>query len=166
MLRVLNEELENVGATRGRGENVKSVARLVGPEAAVNNHSDAWITERVRATCKLPGNNTAAHVLGVDIGDADTRNAQFRDLAEKVARGRDKISTIGDSGTELVLTRRCADVCKVTHLLRAHGAKLESSTLERFDTELDKALALATGGTLHPQALKLAVRRTCCCQRS
>ncbi len=63
-----------------------------------------------------------------------------------------KVRVIGDAATELVLTRRCGDVCKVTQLLKAQGDKLRGETLAGFDADLDKALALAAGGTLHPEA--------------
>ena len=64
-------------------------------------------------------------MLGVDIGNAVVRNKQFLDTAEAVAAGREKISVLGDVA-ELVLIRRCGDVCKVTLLLRAHGPNLEA----------------------------------------
>ena len=164
-LRVLDEELAAVGATRGTGgaDNVKSVARLVGHEEDLQQHGDEWITERVRDTCKLPDNNSTAHVLGVDIGSPAARDAQFRKTSLDVAEGRAKIASIGDSATEQVLTGRCADVCKITHLLRAHGQAVSEDALENFDSELNKALALASGGPLHQEALKqvgLGVKKT------
>jgi len=107
----------------------------------------------VRAICKLSGNKSSAHELGLDIGDTETRNAQFLETARIVAFGRNEIGIVGDSATELILPRRCRDVCKVTHHLRAHGTKLHAATFERFDKELEKALALVTGGPLHAEAL-------------
>ena len=156
VLRVLDEEFDKVGATRGRGQNAKSVARLVGPADKVQEFPLTWITERVRDTCKLPGDNAAVHVLGVDMGSVDVRNEQFAQAARNVRLGLNKISAIGDSASELVLTRRCGDVCKITHLLRAHGPKLREEVLQSFDKEVDKALALAAGGPLHEEALKQA----------
>ena len=153
ILRVLDEELAKVGATRGCGSNVKSVARLVGQADAVRTHGDGWLTARVRDSCKLPGANSTVHVLGVDIGDDRARNEQFQNTASVVSAGRHKIGLIGDAATELVLTRRCGDVCKVTHLLRAHGCKLQEEALNGFDSDLDTALALAAGGPLHQEAL-------------
>ena len=73
--------------------------------------------------------------------------------AESVAAGRESLAGIADSATELVLTRRCADVGKVTHLLRAHGPAIQQQALQRFDDDLSKALALASGGPLHEEAL-------------
>ena len=128
------------------GEEAKSVARLVGPADKVQEFPHTWMTERVRSSCKLPGDNAAAHVLGVDIGSADVRNEQFLQTAKTVSIGLSKISAIGDSASELVLTRRCGDVCKVTHLLRAHGPDLEADALNRFGKDPEKALALVTVG--------------------
>ena len=147
-LRELDEELARVGATRGEGDHVKSVARLVGSEEDVAMVGHDWITERVRRTCKLPGNNSPIHVLGVDIGDDAARDEQFQTTTKTVACGRDQLSSIGDSATELVLTRRCADVWKVTHLLRAHGQAVQKESLKAFGDDLDKALALAIAGPL------------------
>ena len=45
-----------------------------------------------------------------------TRHKQFLDVAQKVNRGREQISTVGDAGIELVLARRCGDVCKVIRM--------------------------------------------------
>ena len=54
------------------------------------------------------------------------------------------------------MTRRCGDVCKVTHLLRAHGQKLSQASLDSFDRELEKSLELVACGPLHPEAAKQA----------
>ena len=31
----------------------------------LRNYPDGWMTQKVQASCQLPGNNTSAHVLGV-----------------------------------------------------------------------------------------------------
>jgi len=155
-LRLLDEELLAVGATRGTGPDVKSVARLVGSAEAVTECGDDWITERIRMTCQLPGPNTPVHVLGVDIGDDDVRTRQFREATAAVDLIRTGIASLGDSGTEVVLTRRCADVCKVTHLLRSHGPAVDRDALVDFDQRLGRALATALGGSLHDEALEQA----------
>ena len=125
-------------------------------DAAVNACGDAWLTQYVRDTCELLGNNALAHVLGVEIGDDDVREAQFRSCVEKVDKARAAIAAIGDAGTELVLTRRCADVCKVTHLLRAHGTSVSEASLADFDRKVGVALGTALGGPLHQEALDQA----------
>ena len=158
-LAVLDEELAAVGATRGSGAEVKSVAKLVGSEAACLEVGEDWITERIRATCKLPVPNAPSKdVLGVDVGDGD---AQFRAACPKVASARTAIASVGDAATELVLTRMCADACKVTYLLRAHSTDISADAMEAFDNGLDVALATALAGPLGAESLcqaKLGVR--------
>jgi len=165
LLRILDDELAKVGATRGwrdpqsRSESggdhlqtkVKSVARLVGCAAAVADCGDAWITGYVRATCNVPG-ECVAHVLGVDVGDGGARNAQFSEAALATKSVHDAIGTLGDSGIELVLLRSCASVCKMTHLLRASGNAIDSRSLESFDAQQDVALCTALCGPLHAEA--------------
>jgi hypothetical protein len=65
-LRLLDDELHAIGATRGRGRDVKSCTRIVGSEAAVARHSTAWCTDDVKQTreCQTPGLESA--VLGID----------------------------------------------------------------------------------------------------
>jgi len=95
---------------------------LVGPSTAVTECGGEWATAHVQATCQVLQPNGPVHVLGVDIGDMEVRRSQFREAIEAVAAVHAAVGGIGDAATELVLTRRCADVCKVTHLLRAYGA--------------------------------------------
>ena len=150
-LQVLDEELNAVGASRGSGEGVKSVARLVGSEAACDEAGVGWITERIRDTCKLPGPNAqSVGILGVDIADGD---AQFRETCGKVASTRAAIASVGDAATELILTRMCGDACKITHLLRAHGVNIPDDALKEFDDGLATALATSLAGPLHDEAL-------------
>ena len=70
-LKILDDELANVGAARRVGPNVKSVARLVGSDAAVAEIEPAWANPYVANTCQLPSANNPCHVLGVDVGDAN-----------------------------------------------------------------------------------------------
>ena len=141
-----------MGASRGSGEGVKSVARLVGSEAACREAGASWISDRIRATCQLPGPNAPSRdILGVDIKQGD---AQFRAACSRVASTREAISSIGDTATELVLTRMCADVCKVTHLLRAHGVDICDDAVGDFDGGVATALATSLAGPLHEEALE------------
>ena len=103
-LAILDDELASVGASRGVGADVKSIARVVGTAEAVTECGDAWVTDRVRRTCKLPGPNAPVHVLGVDIGDAAVATSQFRDATTKTAAMREGIAGVCDAGVELVLT--------------------------------------------------------------
>jgi len=151
-LRALDEELAAVGATRGQGEGVKSVARLVGSPRAVAAVDGAWATDYVRSTCRMPASTVPPHVLGVDVGGGAVATAQFMEVAAAAEEVQDAIGNIGDSAVELVLTRRCADVCKVTHLLRAHGPLIDAEALEWFDERTQVALARSLGTSLRREA--------------
>lgn len=105
---ILDQELDLIGATRGTGDDMKSIARLIVSENAIAEYGDGWITDDIRASCKLPGNNSAAHLLGADIGGSAICRAQFAQRCEEVAQLRDSISSLGESSVELVLSRRCA----------------------------------------------------------
>ena len=155
-LRVLDEELRAVGATRGRGPDVKSVARLVGSPRAVAEVDGAWATEYVALTCRLPGPNADVHLLGVDVGDSRTATTQFRTTSDVVEKVHEAIGSIGDAAVELVLTRACADACKVTHLLRAQGPAVSSDALDAFDGLVRQALCRAVGTTLREESLAQA----------
>ena len=64
LLRILDEELVRVGASRGHGPNVKSVARLVGACATVSGEvGQAWATPYIRDTCRIAGGEEAVTVL-------------------------------------------------------------------------------------------------------
>ena len=63
-LRTLDEELARIGATRGSGPEVKSVARYVGRAAEPAN----WATDHVRRTCRVVSGATPVKVLGAMVG--------------------------------------------------------------------------------------------------
>ena len=150
-LEILDDELAQVGATRGSCEGVKSVARLIGSEAACREVGDSWVTDHIRATCRLPGPNAPSEgVLGVDISQGE---AQFKSACSKMVSTREAIAGLGDAASELVLTQFCADVCKVTHLLRAHGTGLGNAAAQEFDDGLATSLQVALAGPLHAEAL-------------
>ena len=130
ILRHLDRELATVGATRGEGSNVKSVVRLL-CESDEQPVPDEWF--ELASTCQLPGTNAAAHILGIDMGKANSASQQFRELSRQVGELHDSILQVRDTATELILLRRCADVCKVSHLLRANGTNIEADALNEFD---------------------------------
>jgi hypothetical protein len=125
-LSIFDEELKKIGATRGcvvpgvDPSELKSVAKLVGHPDSLEEVGNSWATPYVRSTCRIAENNGNGHVLGVDFGNVGATTAQFEDLLNKVHDLHKAIISIGDAGSELVLLRRCADVCKTTHLLRVH----------------------------------------------
>ena len=106
---------------------------------------NSWATPYVRSTCRIAENNGNGHVLGVDFGNVGATTAQFDDLINKVHDLHKAIISIGDAGSELVLLRRCADVCKTTHLLRTAGPYIVEASLKNFDAQLDRALSIIVG---------------------
>ena len=150
-LRTLDFELAKVGATRGNGADVKSVARLVGVAEAKDERGDLWITGYIRDTCQVEP-MSVPHCLGVDFGSDEVCSDQFDSISSNVQLVHGAIQSIGDVATEVVLTRMCADACKLTHLLRAHGTRIKDDVLERFDTAVSQSLATALHGPLHEDA--------------
>ena len=138
ILRHLDRELAAVGATRGEGSDVKSVVRLLRGTESGNSESPNW--DDLALTCQLPGINAASHVLGIDVGDIDSASRQFHELSRKVEELHNSILQVNDAGTELVLLRRCADSCKISHLLRAAGLHVDSEALSKFDKSLATCL--------------------------
>ena len=54
-----------------------------------------------------------------------------------------KIATISDATTELVLTRKCADVSRIAYLMRCCGDRVSDETLKSFDDSLRSAVESA-----------------------
>ena len=63
-------------------------------------------------------------VLGAMIGSMDERNRFFEDRLVKLIQLRGDLADIEDAGIELMLGSLCANMFRVTHLLRAHGSQL------------------------------------------
>ena len=61
------------------------------------------------------------HVLGVDFGTPTAATDQFVDVTAKVRGIHEALVLLGDAPTELALLRKCADTCKIAHLVRAAG---------------------------------------------
>ena len=111
-----------MGAMRGIGENAKSVATAKGSPAQLRALGEGWYTEYIRASC-ADKRSEPAHVLGIEFDGLAATSLQFDEIANTVADLHEAISHVEATATELVLLRKCADVCKVVHLLRAAEAK-------------------------------------------
>ena len=94
----------------------------------------------------MPSEDQPAHVLGLDFGLAGASSAHFRAVVDKVAEVHAALELLEDAPTELVLLRRCADVCKVTHLLRAAGLRVADDKQQRFDDLVGRTLRRTRGG--------------------
>ena len=150
ILSALDEELGRVGATRGEGNDVKSIARIIGPETAMATISAEWSDGNVARTCKRPPANSDAHVLGIDL-EANPAS-QFDETSSKIDEIHRAIHELQDPGIELVLLRNCADVCKITHLLRAKGHQIPEQSLHIFDKMIRECLEKIVCGRLYDEA--------------
>ena len=74
-LRCLDAELAKVGATRGNGVDVKSVARFVGDAEAKKECGNSWITDYIRDICQVEP-TSVPHCLGVDFGGSEESSNQ------------------------------------------------------------------------------------------
>ena len=83
--------------------------------------------------------------MGIDIGFGEEASSQFRTASEQVESLHSKLETLGDCPVELALLRQCADSCKITHLLRAAGPRIDGAALRAFDRELEVALQRTLG---------------------
>ena len=95
--------------------------------------------------------NSSVEVLGARVNGGEEE--QFLQTLEDAAKVQDAIATSEHAATELVLTRRCADVCKVTHLLRVAGPVISPASLQRFDGSVQSSLQRILGGSLDQDML-------------
>ena len=144
VLRTLDTEAAHVGASRAVGPDAKSLARLLGPPDLVSNYP-SWETEYIlNSTTKERAREY--HVLGIDFGTDDrSTTSQFNAAAIKISSLHTSISCLGDTACELVLLRKCADVCKVVHLLRAVGPDIQREALGKYDALLAATLQRCVG---------------------
>ena len=59
---------------------------------------------------------------------------QFEDIVDEVASIHSNFAQVEDVATEMVLTRACANVCKVVHLLRAACEDVNMEALKNMTT--------------------------------
>jgi len=154
ILQALDARFAAVGATRGSGPRVKSVARVLGSGDVP--HPRAWITPYVADTCATPADDVAhlTHVLGVDADARDeaptAMTEQFRQACRKVAAVHERFPDLEDAPAEFTLLRSCAGVCKVTHLLRSVGPDIDAEALAEFDDVVMAALGRALASEVPP----------------
>ena len=82
--------------------------------------------------------------------------SQFNGYVDDVLNLHTAFPNIGDAGSELVLLRRCEDVCKVRHFLRVAGQFIAPTSLHNFDAQLDRAFNIILGGSLKPEPITQA----------
>ena len=136
-LRKLDARLESRGCSRARGDQRKSVARLLAP----TGHTDlGWCTGYIADSCKLPDPMSGTRVLGAPVGRTELAKAMMTDATATAAQLHTRIGTVDDPATELVLTRKCADVAHIMYLLRVCGDMLDADDLAPYDCQLKSAV--------------------------
>ena len=156
LLECLDAAAANVGATRGEGSDVKSFVRLVGHADALAVFDQEWVTDRISRTCKIGAPNAHCEVLGAMAGPPSACTAQFRERILALQSLHQSLGEISDPAVELTLGRACANVSKVTHLLRSNGHQIDSDALALHDEAMDAFLDSTLGGELPDNALAQA----------
>ena len=73
VLRTIDEIALKVGLVRGRGENAKTVCRLIGPPSEKSKVGPEWFTEYMReSSVQCNDNDLEGHVLGINFDDRDS----------------------------------------------------------------------------------------------
>ena len=152
-LKALNLAVAKFGGSRGSiaDGNAKSSCRLICPESRRHQFS-GWDTSYVHDTCKVLHSDAATTALGAIFGDDTTMQAAVGEAIDKAAELREAIADIDHAATEVVLTRQCADVAKLSYHLRLNGDRIGDELLCRFDSDLRRALETSLGGELSDSA--------------
>ena len=145
-LRKIDGELHKRGAFRETGEYKKSVARLLCP--AGSQASSDWCTEYIQASCLTPPTDSPVEVLGAPVGPFGDFSTAMEKVHTKIAELHSNIADIDDPATELVLTRKCADVSRAMYLMRCCGDRLLQQDLEKFDDGLLQAVESCLRGEI------------------
>ena len=144
VLRALDLEAAQDGASRATGTDAKSVARVLGSAAALEA-CGAWQTAYIRDTTSSdPARQT--HVLGVDFGEEFSATKQLQKVTKTVAEIHKAIAQLNDTASELILLRKCADVSRIVHLLRAAGTSVHPNALLDYDNVLALSVERCLGG--------------------
>ena len=132
-LRCLDGELESIGATRGHGNDAKSVERLLCPPGQQNQYI-GWDTAYIRNTCKVKTALDGANVLG-SIVSSDAQLANLaRDVSAQAAATRDAIATTDHPAIEMVPMMQCTNVSKMAYLMRTSVLGLKELLEDPYQT--------------------------------
>ncbi len=148
-LRALDKGVATFGGTRGKiaDGNAKSSARLLCPPSR-RQEFGGWDKPYVRMSVEVIDSDGPNKALGAPFGGLDHLHAVVKDAVDKTANSRAAIVNIDHAATELVLTRQCADVAKLTYHMRINGDRISPSLLAAFDGDLRVAIETILGGDL------------------
>ena len=85
-------------------------------------------------------------------GADDVHRVFFERLVAKVSTLHEAIDATSYPAVELVLKRKCADVCKAVYTLRANGDRIPMATLLSYDELLRTSLGRTLGGPIGQDA--------------
>ena len=125
----------------------KSSCRLLCPDNQRHLHA-GWDTEYVRTTCKVLPPEGPTLALGAPFGGPAALDTQVSAVLRKARDTRLALLEVGHAATELLLTRLCADVSKLSYQLRLNGDRIRDERLQAFDHDLREAVQLVAGGDL------------------
>jgi hypothetical protein len=146
-LRAVDAALQKFGASRGTvaAGTAKSTCRLLCPPILRESFA-GWDTEYVRSTVKVLEPDAATSALGAPIGGPGAVTANMSATLRNTDTARMTLLEVGHAPTEMVLTRLCGDVAKVTYSLRLNGDIVTDSQLGAHDQSLRRSLEAILGG--------------------
>jgi hypothetical protein len=149
-LRLLDEEGGKLGLSRSKGEACKTEVRILAPpEHSVHQEVSSY----VRESAKILPWATPHKTLGVMMGGEEAFVTQFRSTTAKVKSLQEQLLVVQDPATELTLMRKCAEICKVVHLLRGAPYGLPKDVLAAFDAVVPAFLDRVLVGGVGEKAL-------------
>ena len=155
-LRALDQEIQKAGCTRGEMPDAKSAVTPVGHPDALAALGDGWLTPYVRRTCQVREPNATVEVLGTVVCDDDAVRSQFDACVGRTAQLHQAIEQLGDPATELTLGRSCADIARVSHLLRTAGDIIAGGAVGEHDLQQQRFIERVLGSELGQAALAQA----------
>ena len=91
-LHAVDAALNDMGAARGVGDECKSVARLICPDADLENLA-GWDTQYIQNTCRVLAASEPVQVLGSFAGPPDSPNTGLRKALARTEQARAGIAS-------------------------------------------------------------------------
>ena len=143
MLRAIDLRLAELGSTKGsksKADIIKSAVRVfVGTDdiALCQSLDTAYVAD----TCVICSDDAACVVLGGTAGQLGDITAAFDRKVAETSRLHEALHDVPDPATQLVLRGSCANVSKVTYLLRLFGDRLDNESLQSMSDAQRQGLA-------------------------
>ena len=125
----------------------KSSGRLLCPDDQRHLHAGRD-SDYVRTTCKVLPAAGPTLALGAPFGSPDALDEQVAAVLRKARDTRLTLIEVGHAATELLLTRLCADVSKLSYQLCLKGDRIREDRLLAFDRDLREAVQLVASGDI------------------